>query len=140
MAKDSLVRDVNAHKFIAAYAAHLKTSGKLEVPEWADYCKTASHKELAPYDEDWYYVRAASIARHIYLRPSVGVGAIKKWKGSRARRGHRPSHHRESSGSIARKIMQSLEKLDILKKDTRGGRRISVSGQRDLDRVAQMCL
>ena len=25
-------------------------------------------KELAPYDEDWFYVRTASMARHMYIR------------------------------------------------------------------------
>lgn len=32
--------------------------GKLKVPEWVDLVKTAKSKELAPYDPDWYYIRA----------------------------------------------------------------------------------
>jgi hypothetical protein len=44
--------------FIAAYASHLKRSGKLEVPTWVDMVKTGAFKELAPYDPDWFYVRA----------------------------------------------------------------------------------
>jgi Ribosomal protein S19e len=48
----------SAEAFIAAYASHLKRSGKLEVPVWVDLVKTGSFKELAPYDPDWYYVRA----------------------------------------------------------------------------------
>ena len=44
--------------FITAYASHLKRSGKLEVPVWADIVKTGAYKELAPYDPDWFYVRA----------------------------------------------------------------------------------
>ena len=48
----------SADAFIAAYASHLKRSGKLEVPVWADIVKTGAYKELAPYDPDWYYVRA----------------------------------------------------------------------------------
>lgn len=43
-------------------------TGKLEVPIWVDVVKTGTHKELAPYDADWYYIRAAAVARHIYLR------------------------------------------------------------------------
>jgi len=39
-------------------AAHLKKGGKLKVPEWVDLVKTAKSKELAPYDPDWYYIRA----------------------------------------------------------------------------------
>lgn len=130
------VRDVDAHKFIKAYAAHLKRAGKLEVPSWVDLVKTSTAKELAPYDPDWFYVRVASIARHIYLRPGVGVGALKLVHGSRKNNGTRPSHHVDASGSINRKALQALEKLKILKKDDKGGRRITSEGQRDLDHVA----
>jgi small subunit ribosomal protein S19e len=48
----------SADAFINAYASHLKRSGKLEIPVWVDLVKTGSFKELAPYDPDWYYVRA----------------------------------------------------------------------------------
>lgn len=48
----------SAEAFISAYSSHLKRSGKLEVPTWVDIVKTGSFKELAPYDADWYYVRA----------------------------------------------------------------------------------
>ena len=32
--------------------------GKLKVPEWVDLVKTAKSRELAPYDPDWYFIRA----------------------------------------------------------------------------------
>lgn len=31
---------------------------QMELPEWTDIVKTAKFKELAPYDPDWYYIRA----------------------------------------------------------------------------------
>lgn len=31
---------------------------QIQMPSWVDLVKTATHKELAPYDPDWYYVRA----------------------------------------------------------------------------------
>ncbi|KAF9429750.1 40S ribosomal protein S19 [Entomortierella beljakovae] len=127
------VKDINAHDFNRAYAAYLKRSGKLEIPKWVDLVKTGTNKELAP---DWFYVRAASVARHIYLRRSVGVGALKKLHGGTVNRGSRPSHHRESSGSVARKVLQALEKINVLEADENGGRKITVDGQRDLDRIA----
>ncbi|KAK7852690.1 40s ribosomal protein s19-3 [Quercus suber] len=52
------VKDVSPHEFVKAYAAHLKRSGHVELPEWTDLVKTATFKELAPYDPDWYYIRA----------------------------------------------------------------------------------
>lgn len=55
------VKDVNPHVFVKAYAAYLKKTGKLDVPKWVDLVKTATFKELAPYDQDWYYIRAGKI-------------------------------------------------------------------------------
>ncbi|KAJ1936792.1 Protein component of the small (40S) ribosomal subunit [Kickxella alabastrina] len=130
------VKDVSAQAFIKAYAAHLKKSGKLEVPAWTEYVKTGSHKELCPQDADWFYVRAASVARHIYLRGGVGIGALSKRQGGAKRRGSRPNHHADASTNVARKIVQGLEKLGLLEKHSNGGRKITSSGQRDLDRIS----
>ncbi len=44
----SSVRDVSAAKFIAAYAAHLKKSNRLNIPEWVDIVKTGC--ALCPFD------------------------------------------------------------------------------------------
>ena len=78
----------------------------------------------------------AAVARHIYLRKDVGVGALTKLHGGRNRRGNRPSHHADCSASVQRKICQSLEKIGVLEQTGNGGRRISQDGQRDLDRIA----
>ncbi|EJD38929.1 putative ribosomal protein S19 [Auricularia subglabra TFB-10046 SS5] len=130
------VRDVSAAAFIDAYASHLKRSGKLEVPVWADIVKTGAYKELAPYDPDWFYTRAAAVARHIYLRKHVGIGALAKLHGGRNRRGNRPSHHGDASTNVQRKVCQALEKIGVLELAADGGRRITQDGQRDLDRIA----
>ncbi|XP_041506902.1 40S ribosomal protein S19-like isoform X2 [Microtus oregoni] len=66
------VKDVNQQEFVRALAAFLKKSGKLKVPEWVDTVKLAKHKELAPYDENWFHTRAASTAQHLYLRGGAG--------------------------------------------------------------------
>lgn len=132
------VRDVDAQKFVQAYAAHLKRSGKLAVPAWVDMAKTGSFKELAPYNPDWFYVRAASLARHIYLRPGAGVGALRMVYGGRKNRGTRPSKHADASGNVIRKALQALEKLKLVAVDSNGGRCITSNGQRDLDHVAQL--
>ena len=59
----------SAENFIKAYASHLKRSGKLEIPTWVDTVKTGTHKELAPYDPDWFYVRAGECSsRSEYMR------------------------------------------------------------------------
>jgi small subunit ribosomal protein S19e len=84
-----------------------------------------------------FYIRAASIARHIYMRKTVGVGRMRKVHGGTKNRGSRPSHHVDASGSVDRKVMQALEKVGVLEQDEeKGGRRITQLGQRDLDRIA----
>lgn len=148
---------LQSHKFINAYAAFLKRQGKLPVPGtstssqslvivlltppgWVDTVKTGPAKEMPPQDADWFYVRAASIARHVYLRKTVGVGRLRKVHGTAKNRGARPSKHVNASGSVDRKVMQSLEKIGILEQDEeKGGRRITQAGQRDLDRT-YICL
>lgn len=57
---------------IVCYDNLIFRSGKLKLPDWVDLVKTGLYKELAPFDEDWFYIRAASIARHLYLRSPAG--------------------------------------------------------------------
>jgi small subunit ribosomal protein S19e len=105
------------------------------VTGWVDTVKTGPAKELPPQNIDWFYVRAAAVARHVYLRKTVGVGRLRKVHGSTRNRGSRPSHHVDASGSVDRKVLQALEKIGVVEQDEeKGGRRITQSGQRDLDR------
>jgi hypothetical protein len=74
------------------------------------------------------------------MRKTVGVGRLRKVHGSTKNRGSRPSHHVDGSGSVDRKAMQALEKIGVLEHDEdKGGRRITQSGQRDLDREFDLC-
>ena len=98
--------------------------------------KTGVHKELAPYDPDWYFVRAAAIARKIYLRQGTGVGALKKRFGGNYRRGAAPERHQDASGGIIRNICTSLDDLKVTEACGKGGRKISRIGQQALDLVA----
>ena len=118
------VKDVNQQEFVRALAAFLKKSGKLKVPEWVDTIKLAKHKELAPYDENWFYTRTACTARHLYLRGGAGVGSMTKIYGGRQRNGVRPSHFSRGSKSVARRVLQALEGLKMVEKDQDGGRKL----------------
>merc|ERR1712025_10464 len=106
------VKDVDQQEFVAAFAAFLKKSGKIKVPAWADQVKTATYKQLSPYDQDWYYIRCASLARHLYMRGNAGVGAFRRVYGGSQDNGFAPSDFR--------------------------GRVVTPAGQRDMDRVAAM--
>ncbi|KAK7936729.1 40S ribosomal protein S19 [Apiospora hydei] len=132
------VRDVDAQKFIMNYSSFLKRQGKLPIPGWVDTVKTGPSRELPPQDIDWFYVRAAAVARHVYMRKTVGVGRLRKVHGTAKNRGVRPSKHVDASGGVDRKVLQALEKIGVVEIDEeKGGRRITQSGQRDLDRIAQ---
>jgi small subunit ribosomal protein S19e len=63
---------------LGIYLLCLFRSGKLKVPEWVDLVKTSKSKELAPYDEDWFYIRCAAIARHMYIRSPIGTNTVTK--------------------------------------------------------------
>lgn len=111
-------------------------TGKLKVPEQMDIIKTAKFKELSPNDPDWFYVRCASILRHLYHRNPAGVGSITKIYGGRKRNGVHPSHFCRSADGNARKALQALEHARLVEKHPDGGRKLTSTGQRDLDRIA----
>jgi len=99
--------------------------------------KTAVFKELSPYGDDWYYIRAASIARKIYLRPGTGVGALQKWYGGSYRRGTRTEHFRKANSGLIRAILISLQEMKVVEAHESGkGRKMTRVGQQDLDRIA----
>jgi small subunit ribosomal protein S19e len=132
------VKDVPADEFIKACADYLKRQPKFDVPKFHDIVKTGVHKELAPYDEDWFYIRAASVARKVYLRSGTGVGALKKWYGgsNSAHRGTKKAHFSKAGGAIIRKAMAELAKLDLMDHAADGGRVITSKGRAELDRIA----
>lgn len=134
-------RDVSAQDFINAYAQFLQRQGKLEVPSYVELVKTSAGNELPPQDaEGWFYKRAASVARHIYLRKTVGIGKLNRVYGGSKNRGPKPGKHVDASGSVNRRVVQALEKIGVLELAENGGRKISENGQRDLDRIAAQTL
>merc|ERR1711865_118885 len=82
-------RDVGAPALIKAFSAHLKRQGKMTLPNNLDLQKTAKFKELAPYDSDFFYIRAAALARRLYLYNNQGVGHFATTFGGQQRRGTR---------------------------------------------------
>lgn len=65
--------------------------------------KTGTLKELGPYDPDWYYTRAAAVARKVYLQPGLGVGALQKKFGGSRNRGTRTFTFGKVGGARARR-------------------------------------
>jgi small subunit ribosomal protein S19e len=135
------LKDVPAQQFISALAAHLKKSGKLELPAWHDLVKTSVSRELAPVDPDWYYVRAASLLRRVYLRGGIGVGAFSKVYGANNRKVESRPHFQKAARKLIRHILQQLETEELLgKKKEEKGRFITSKGRRELDTLAGQVL
>lgn len=129
------VREVSAEKLIDKLKEELKSIKEISPPEWIDFVKSGSHRERPPLQKDFWYIRAASALRRIYLNGPVGVERLRSYYGGRRRRGHKPAHFKKASGNIIRKILQQLEKAGLVKKVSKG-RIITSKGQKLLDRVA----
>lgn len=129
------VYDVPAEMLINSVAQKLKSDQKVKPPEWALFAKTGAHKELAPDNSDWWFVRCASILRRIYIDGPVGISRLRSFYGGRHRNGVTPVHFSKGSGSIAREALQQLEKAGFVKTQ-KTGRIISKDGQKFLDNAA----
>lgn len=137
MSKGATVKDVPANEFVVSLAQHFKRGQKFELPEWHDLVKTGTYKQLCPQDPDWYYVRAASMARKIYLRGGIGVGAFTKVYGGSQNNGSAPAHFAYAAKGVHRHILQQLAQLDIVeKRKDKSGRFITSKGKKELDTIA----
>ena len=133
--RSTTVRDVQAEAFIKAYAAHIKRSNKVTPPEWSDMVKTATWKENGPLETDWYFTRAAAIARKVYLKPR-GIGQLTRAFGGKARRGTCTNKSRKGTQGIIRHCLQQLQKAGVVAMGENGGRIVTAKGQKDMDLIA----
>ncbi len=131
------VYDVPADILIDRLSKYLKENVReIRPPEWAAYVKTGSHVERAPHNPDWWYIRAASILRKLYIKGPIGVSRLRKLYGGRKRRGVKPAHFRKAGGSIIRHILQQLEEAGLAEKDGNKGRVLTPKGRSLLDAMA----
>lgn len=132
------VKEVPADLFIERLAEKLKEElgETISPPSWAIYVKTGVSKERPPDNTDWWYHRAASILRKLYIAGEpIGVGTFRTIYGGRKRRGSAPPHFRRAGGSIIRKILQQLERAGLVSRSRRG-RVLTPKGRSYLDSVA----
>jgi len=132
-----MLEKIDPQKFIELCKRELKKIKEVKPPEWAKFAKTGVHKKYPPQEDDWWYTRAASILRRIYLDGPIGVSRLRTYYGGRKDRGHKPEHFRKASGNVIRKILQQLESAKLIEKNKKGkrGRIISEEGRKFLARV-----
>ncbi|MFH1105677.1 MAG: 30S ribosomal protein S19e [Candidatus Aenigmatarchaeota archaeon] len=130
-------RDADSKELILRTAGRLKAMKEFAPPAWAKFVKTGAGKERTPTNIDWWFVRAASMLRKIYLKP-VGVARLKTIYGTSKKRGTAPKRHYKASGSIIRKVLKQLEAAGFVKIDEKKkGRVITPNGQKFLDSVSK---
>ncbi|RMG34208.1 MAG: 30S ribosomal protein S19e [Methanobacteriota archaeon] len=130
------VYDVAAADLIEAAAKELKSFKVVSPPVWAPFVKTGVGKELPPERPDWWYIRAASVLRKIYLKGPVGTRRLRAMYSSKKNRGVKQEKPRLGSGSIARKILQQLEEAKLVQNIPGKGRQITSAGMSFLDNIA----
>jgi len=130
---------VNANELIKQASEDLKKQKLVSPLEWSKFVKTGKFKERLPEDPDWWYVRAAAILRAIAKLGPVGTEKLRTKYGGKQNRGHKPEHVYKASGSIIRKILQQLEKSELIKQTEIGvhkGRVLTPKGVSFLDKIA----
>ena len=135
MAKTIFTKD--PVKFIPALAEALKNMEEFVIPEWAHFVKSGVSRERPPVSDDFWYTRAASILRQLYIKGVVGVGKLRNKYGSRKDRGGKPDKFVKSGGKIIRVILQQAEAAGLVEKVSRlqYGRRLTAAGRDLLDSI-----
>ncbi len=129
--------DVPSSILINRLADYLKNNiDETKPPPWALFVKTGVYTQKAPQNQDWWYIRCASLLRKIYVKGPIGVERLRYDYGGRKDRGVRPEHARKGSGAIIRKALQQLETAGLVGAIDFRGRVISSEGRRLLDRLS----
>lgn len=131
------IRTLDAEKYNVALAKALKADGLVEKQEWVDYVKTGVGKQRPTADPDFWYTRAASILRQIYVRKVVGVERLRTRFGGRKDMGMAPPKFAPAGGKIIRKILQQLDASGLTEKAVgkKPGRQLTVKGKQFMEAV-----
>ena len=134
--KGASVREIAAQVYVDALAQHFENNHVIKAPEWADLVKGGCFNEMPPAALNWWYVRAAAIARQVYLHPGTSVTSLRHRFGAGQRNGTCPNHHRESGKKIIRTCLSQLEQIGWVKAIEGEGRKLTPIGQKQLDAIA----
>ena len=133
-----IIHEKDPTAFNLAVAAAIKVMPEFAVPEWATLVKSGMAKQRVPEDPDFWYRRAASILRQLYIQGVVGVSRLRTRYGSRKNRGVRPAKFKKASGKIIRTILKQAESAQLVEKIAKlqFGRRLTKKGREFLDSIA----
>jgi small subunit ribosomal protein S19e len=128
--------DVPAKEFIDVVAKKLQKDKSVSIPEQNKHVRTGVHKESTPENNDWWFIRCASILRKVYMKDKIGVEQLKAEYGGKRDRGSKPYKARSGSGTIVRRALQQLEKAGYVSVIKGQGRAITPKGRSFMDNIA----
>lgn len=130
--------DVPAEDLITEVADRL--ADRIDEPEWAGLVKGSAHNELPPEQDDFWYVRSASVLRKVALKQPIGVERLATEYGGKKAGTNRyqvaPGRHAGGSRNLIRTALQELEDADLIRTAQGEGRRLTDDGRAFLDDAA----
>ncbi len=130
------VYDVPPGALISRLTEKLKSDGRLTPPEWAAFVKTGVHKQKAPIQDDWWYIRVAAVLRKVYVKGPIGVERLSSEFGGSVDRGAKPYKAKKGSRAIVRTALKQLEEMGYVVNEKGKGRTMAPSGKSLLDNVS----
>ena len=132
------IYDQNPTELINKAAEELKKSKNVQKPEWANFIKTGAGRERVPDSADWWFMRAGSILRKVYVKGPIGVSKLRNLYGNKKNRGVQPEKFYKASGKVIRTILQQLETEGLIKSVEKGvhkGKILTSKGRSFLDKL-----
>jgi small subunit ribosomal protein S19e len=133
------VRIVEPGKYNKILAEALKKLPEFKKPEWVDFVKTGTNKQRPTSEEDFWFKRAASILRQLYIKGIVGVERLRTRYGGRKDRGMKPAHFVKGGGKIIRVILQQSDLVGFTEKikSKQSGRQLTKKGKDFMESLIQ---
>ncbi|MEC8339204.1 MAG: 40S ribosomal protein S19 [Nanoarchaeota archaeon] len=109
----------------------------VEQPDWAKFVKTGAHVERPPMQDDWWYLRVASLLNKVNKFGPIGTNRLSKHYGGRKNRGHKPDQKTNAGRKIIRVGLQQLEAAGLIKSQTglKAGKVLTKEGAELLKKV-----
>ena len=130
------IYNIPHREFNEKLAEQLKPMPEFKPPEWSFFVKSSIARERPPTDKNFWYKRAASILKQVYIKKIIGVNKLKPRYGGKKDRGVKPSRFKKGSSKIIRTIFQQAEKAGLMEKsDKKPGRKLTEKGIKLLEEI-----
>jgi len=130
--------DAPAEDLIEATAE--KLAAELEQPDWAEFTRTGSGRELPPEQDDFWTLRGASLLRKVAIDGPVGVDRLATAYGGTnqgsTRYRVRPDQKTSGSKKVIRTLLQQLDDAGYINTNEKRGREVTGEGRKLLDETA----